>query len=572
MNSSPLKYRRYLVLGIFFFTASTLIFGAIRLQIDEPVDLAQRAESRSEKLQEISTDRGIIFDRNHKLLAVSVPHHSLQINPSQLLHTKEHWADIAKVIDWPVIKLEKFINAKNARKGEMLQRMLSDQQIEVFRKLDINGVDLMPFQKRHYPLGRPVSQLVGFTDRNDNGQEGIEKAFNQMLAGKTGKSKILHDAKGNTVKTLHVIDAVTPGEDLRLSIDSGVQYAAYRALEKAVIRENADGGSAVVMNPHNGEILAIVSYPSFNPNESSEKKAGLYRNRAVTDAFEPGSTLKPFTIAMALQSGQFLPDTEIDTSPGYFDLGEDRVSDPVNRGLLSLSSVLTQSSNVGSAKIAMALPYGDLWDILESVGLGNKSGLTLGGESSGKLSFHSTWEPIEHATHAYGYGMQVTLVQLARAYSVFANGGWLLPLTLTLDNSLFDKTRVLKDDVAMNIREMLAKVVSEGSGKRAKVEGYSVAGKTGTVRKFHNGAYSSERHLALFAGMAPAINPQLVAVVMIDRPKNKDQYGGQVAAPVFSEIIYESTRILGIPPDVPTNFQPLSPKFAGTNIFEGQKN
>jgi cell division protein FtsI (penicillin-binding protein 3) len=572
VNSNLLKGRRFLVCGLFLTAASTLIFGAIRLQIAEPVDLAQRAESRSEKLQEIKTDRGIIFDRNNELLAVSVPHYLLQINPSQLLHAKENWADIAKEIDWPVIRLEKFIIERSVRKGVTLKRELSAQQVDTFRRLNISGVDLMPFQKRHYPLGAPVSQLVGFTDRNDSGQEGMEKAFNQILEGKAGKRKVLQDAKGNIVKTLHIIGAVTSGEDLRLSIDSGVQYAAYRALEKAVIRENADGGSAVVMDPHNGEVLAIVSYPSFDPNKSNEKKPSLFRNRAVTDAFEPGSTLKPFTIAMALESGHFLPDTKIDTSPGYFYLGSDRVSDPVNRGLLSLSAVLTESSNVGSAKIAMTLPYGDLWDILKSVGLGSKSGLPLGGESSGKLSPHSTWEPIEHATHSYGYGLQVTLVQLARAYSVFANGGWLLPLTLTTDNALPERTRVLGEGIAMHIREMLERVVSEGSGKKAKVHGYSVGGKTGTVRKVYNEVYSSEQHLALFAGMAPAINPRLVAVVMIDRPRNKAQHGGEVAAPVFSEIIYEATRILGIPPDASGNPKSPSPKFADINFFVGEKN
>jgi cell division protein FtsI (penicillin-binding protein 3) len=580
VNSSHLKKRRYLVWALFFTAASTLIFGAILLQIDEPVDLAQRAESRSEKIEEIQTDRGNIFDRNNELIAVSLPHYELLINPSRLFHTKENWTDIAKVLNRPVSELERVIRENSARKGVILkarkgadlQRELSPQNVEVFRGLLIGGAHLMPFQKRHYPLGPSVSQLAGFTSRNNRGQEGIEKAFDSILAGKAGNRRVLQDAKGRIVKTLNVIDAVIPGEDLRLSIDSGVQYAAYRALEKAVIRENADAGSAVVMDPHNGEILAIVSYPSYNPNNSNEKNGSFFRNRAVTDAFEPGSTLKPFTIAMALKSGHFLTDATIDTSPGYFYVGSDRVSDPFDRGILSLSGVLTESSNVGSAKIAMTLPYNDLWDILKSVGLGNKSGLPLGGESSGKLSPHSTWEPIEHATHSYGYGMQVTLVQLARAYSVFANGGWLLPLTLTTNNALSDRKRVLEEEIALHIREMLERVVLEGGGKLAKVNGYSVGGKTGTVRKFYNGAYSNERHLALFAGMTPAINPKLVAVVMIDRPKGKAQYGGQVAAPVFSEIMYEATRILGIPPDVLEILKPTPLKFADAASLVREEN
>ncbi len=542
------KNRRKIVLSLFFLAAITLIWGAIDLQINEPVDLKKRADLRSLRLKEIATDRGIIFDRNKEPLAVSIPHYALEINPSKLVQNRENWTLIAEVIGWSPKKLEKIILAKRHRKGIPLTRELSEGQKQILSNYRIDGVYFTEYTKRHYPTAGVAAHLIGFTDRDDQGQEGIEKLFNASLQGLPGERRILQDARKQVVKNLEIIRPVEPGQDLYLTIHSGVQYAAYRALERAVIEHKASSGSVVVMDPNNGDVLALTNYPSFNPNRSSEKKAHLYRNRAVTDKFEPGSTMKPFTIAMALEAGNYTPDTMVDTSPGFMAVGRHFVKDAKNYGRLSLTGILRDSSNVGATKLALAHSPELMWNILSVTGFGEKTGLRLNGEARGDLKPYLDWKPFVHATHSFGYGMTATAVQLARAYSVFANGGWLVSLGATKVSSRLPRSRVIKESTAQAILSMLTIAVVDGTGKNADVRGFSVAGKTGTARKLFDGKYSSKAHMALFAGIIPAHAPRLVAVVVIDHPRSKKYTGGQVAAPVFSEIMYEATRLLNIRP------------------------
>lgn len=555
------RNRWKVTLALFFIMSLVLIWGAIDLQINEPVDLKKRADSRSLRIKEIPTDRGIIFDKNKDPLAVSVPHYALEVDPRKLIGNEEYQNRIATILDWDLEKLQKMISAKKHRKGIPLTRKLTTEQKKTLAELEIDGVYFTEYSKRHYPSANVTAQLIGFTDRDDRGQEGIEKLYNTTLQGVPGERRVLQDATKQVVKSLQIIKPVEPGKDLYLTIHSGVQYAAYRALEKAVIKNQASSGSVVVMNPNNGNILALTNYPSFNPNISSEKQAHLYRNRAVTDKFEPGSTLKPFTIAMALEGGVYAPDSMIDSSPGVITIGRNKVRDAKDYGVINLTGILRHSSNVGSTKLAFAHSPKAMWNILWAVGFGEKTGLKLNGEARGDLTSHVKWHPFDHATHSFGYGMTVTAVQLARAYSVIANGGWLVSLGVARGAPSFPRVRAIKESTALSVLSMLAVAVNEGTGKNARVQGFNVAGKTGTARKLLEGEYTSKAHMALFAGIIPADAPELVGIVVIDEPRGEYYTGGQVAAPVFSEIMHEATRLLNIEPGT-SGGQPVMENFA----------
>ena len=555
------RNRRKFVLALFSIMSVVLIWGAIDLQINEPVDLKKRADSRSLRVKGVPTDRGIIFDKNKDPLAVSVPHYALEVDPRKLINNEEYQNRIATILDWDPEKLHKIISTKKNRKGIPLTRKLTKEQKKTLSDIGIDGVYFSEYSKRHYPTSNVTAHLIGFTDRDDRGQEGIEKLYNATLQGVAGERRVLQDARRQVVKSLQIIKPVEPGKDLYLTIHAGVQYAAYRALEKAVIKNQASSGSVVVMNPNNGNILALTNYPSFNPNISSEKQAHLYRNRAVTDKFEPGSTLKPFTIAMALEGGRYAPESTVDTSPGAIKIGKNKVQDFRDYGVLSLTGILRHSSNVGSTKLAFDHSPKAMWNILWAIGLGEKTGLKLNGEARGDLTSHVKWRPFEHATHSFGYGMTVTTVQLARAYSVIANGGWLVSLDVVRGAPSFPRVRAIKESTAKSVLDMLVVAVNEGTGKNARVQGFNVGGKTGTARKLLDGKYTSKVHMALFAGIIPADAPQLVSVVVIDEPRGKHYTGGQVAAPVFSEIMNEATRLLNIEPGTSVG-QPVIENFA----------
>jgi cell division protein FtsI (penicillin-binding protein 3) len=438
------RNRQKVVLALFFTMSLVLIWGAIDLQINEPVDLKKRADSRSLRVKVVPTDRGIIFDKNKDPLAVSVPHYALEVDPRKLVNDEASQNRIAKILGWDPEKLFRIISVKKNRKGIPLTRKLTKEQRKTLSDLGIDGVYFTEYSKRHYPTSNVTAHLIGFTDRDDLGQEGIEKLYNTTLRGVSGERRVLQDARRQVVKSLQIMKPVEPGRDLYLTIHAGVQYAAYRALEKAVIENQASSGSVVVMNPNNGNILAITNYPSFNPNISSQKQAHLYRNRAVTDKFEPGSTLKPFTIAMALEEGEYTPDSLVDTSPGVIKIGKNKVQDAKDYGILSLTGILRHSSNVGSTKLAFDHSPEAMWNILWAVGFGEKTGLKLNGEARGDLTAHMKWHPFDHATHSFGYGMTVTAVQLARAYSAIANGGWLVSLSVAQGAPSFPRVRAIK--------------------------------------------------------------------------------------------------------------------------------
>ncbi|HCU90009.1 MAG TPA: cell division protein, partial [Gammaproteobacteria bacterium] len=462
----------------------------------------------------------------------------------------ESWLRLAALIDTTTDHLDALILPRTDREFVYLKRHASREMVVELQRAKLPGVGLLEEQRRYYPAGEVTAHTLGFTNVDDAGQEGIELAFNATLRGKKGSLKVIKDRLGRTIEHVEEIKAAQSGQDLKLSIDKRIQYIAYRELKAAVQAHDAEAGSMVIVNPNTGEVLALVNQPSFNPNNRGDLKGEHYRNRAVTDIFEPGSTIKPITIAAALEAGRYAYDTTISTGPGYFKVGRHVVSDLKNFGKLDVTGVLTKSSNVGASKIALSLEPDLLWSIFNGVGFGISSEVGLPGESIGHLSDPGNWRDIERATMAFGYGLSVNAMQLARAYSVLAADGIRRPLSITALHTSLPSQRVLSVATARAVRQMLTRVVTEGTGRAASVSGYHVAGKTGTVHKSTARGYAEDRYLSLFAGMLPATRPELVAVVVIDEPKSGEHYGGRVAAPIFARVMHEAARILGLTPEI----------------------
>ena len=399
------------------------------------------------------------------------------------------------------------------------------------------------------PAGEITSQLVGFTDIDDQGQEGLELAYESWLAGVPGERKVVKNRKGEIIKDLDIGDSEKPGKDLALSIDLRVQYLAYRELKGAMQKFRAASGSVVVLDVESGEVLAMVNQPSFNPNDRAGLDTAAVRNRAVTDLLEPGSLMKPLTMVAALESGRYFPDTPIDTSPGYIRVGGKTFVDPVNYGTLDITGILTKSSQVGTTRVAMDLTPESIRDVLDRAGLGVSPGTGFPGETPGSLPSRRTWHPVEHAAMAFGYGMSATPLQIAAAYSVLASGGLRRPMSLLRLDEAATGQRVIDEGIAVSVCDMLKTVIKKGgTGTRAAVPVYEVAGKSGTVHKVGRGGYQEGRYIALFAGIAPADNPRLVTVVVINDPKGEAYFGGLVAAPVFSKVTADALRLLGVEP------------------------
>jgi cell division protein FtsI (penicillin-binding protein 3) len=431
-----------------------------------------------------------------------------------------------------------------------LKRHADPDLVKAVKSLGIRGVSTQREYKRYYPAAEVTSHFIGFTNIDDKGQEGLELAYDDWLSGKPGKKRVLKDRLNRIVKNIESIESSQPGKELTLSIDRRVQYLAYRELAAAVKYHQAKGGSLVMLDIKTGEIMAMVGHPSYNPNNRRGLKSQFFRNRAVTDVFEPGSTMKPFTVAAGLESGIYTPHTAINTSPGYFKVGDHTIRDMRNYGNIDVSTVITKSSNVGASKIALSLEPEQYWDTLSRFGFGQPVGSGFPGESAGILSPYNTWSDVEMATLSFGYGLSVTPLQLAHAYSVLATGGVMLPVSFLKVSGSVSGKRVIPENTARQIRKMMETVVSEeGTGKRAAVRGYRVIGKTGTVYKYIRGGYSDDRYLSVFAGIAPASEPRFAMVVLIDEPGGDHHYGGVVAAPVFSRVMEGTFRILNIPPD-----------------------
>lgn len=526
--------------------------------------LQEKGESRYSRVLEINANRGMITDRNGEPLAISTPVESVWCSPQDMNATPEQMKRLANLIDLDVGEIRKRVNVAHdgtklpgtgggpKRDFVYLKRHLSPDIASKVVELNIPGVFLKREYRRYYPAGELTAHVLGFTDVDDRGQEGVELAWQDELAGRAGSRRVIRDRKGRIVEDVESIRIPKPGQNIALSIDSKIQYLAYRELKQAVEVNKAKAGGIIVLDAKTGEILALVNLPVYNPNNRKNMKGGLARNRALTDEFEPGSTLKPFTIAAALESGGVKPDTVLETAPGTFSIGKATIRDAHKEGALTVAQVIQKSSNVGSAKIALSLPPQTLWEMLNDVGFGTLSGSGFPGEVSGKLRPYRTWRPIEQATMSYGHGIAVSLLQLARAYTLFSAEGELKPVSLLRLDNMPEGKRVISRNTALAVSDMLELVAQPGgTATQARINGYRVAGKTGTAHKLEGKGYAKNRYLSTFVGYAPASNPRFVIAVMLDEPSAGQYFGGAVAAPVFSRVMGGALRMLNVPHDSP---------------------
>jgi cell division protein FtsI (penicillin-binding protein 3) len=495
--------------------------------------------------------RGQVSDRHGQLLAISTPVESLWARPAELKLSPEQRAHLAKVLDVPASELARIL-ARRTRGEFSVQRTVTPEQAVKIAAMGVPGLHLRREFRRYYPAGEVAAHVVGFTNVDDVGQEGVERAYQDWLAGREGQRQILRDRHGNTIRDLTPIKTAQMGGNLALALDLKIQYLAHRELAAAIAQHKAKGGSVVVLDAKTGEILALANQPIFNPNNRRNYKPGPMRNRAVIDTFEPGSTIKPFVAAAVLERGLFHPDSVIDT-PENFRVGTKLVRDEHPHPQLTVTEIIQKSSNVGAAKMAMTLTPQQFWEVLHRVGFGQQPGSGFPGETAGRLRDSGSWKPVEQATMAYGYGLSVSLLQLARAYMAFANDGEVMPLSfLKREPEEIVGERVFSPAVAREVRAMMETVTQEGgTGTRTRVPSYRVAGKTGTAHKLVDGRYAPDRYLSSFVGMAPASNPRLIIGVAIDEPSDGVYYGGSVAGPVFAQVMAASLRQLALPPDAP---------------------
>lgn len=541
--------------------------------------LQEKGESRYSRVLEMNANRGMITDRNGEPLAISTPVESVWCSPQDMRASPQQMKKLAKLIEVDVSEIDRRVNATpraalgtkpdttpDTTRGGVhrpphqgprrdfvyLKRHLSPDIASKVVELNIPGVFLKREYRRYYPAGELAAHVLGFTDVDDKGQEGVELAWQDELAGKPGSRRVIRDRKGRIVEDVESIRAPKPGQNIALSIDSKIQFMAYRELKEAVEVNKAKAGGIIVLDAKTGEILALVNLPVYNPNNRKDMKGGRARNRALTDEFEPGSTLKPFTIAAALETGGVTPNTVLETAPGSFSIGKATIRDAHKEGALTVSQVIQKSSNIGSAKIALSLPPQTLWEMLNDVGFGASTGSGFPGEVSGKLRPYRSWRPIEQATMSYGHGIAVSLLQLARAYTLFSAEGELKPVSLLRLDDIPEGKRVISRNTALAVSEMLELVAQPGgTATQAQINGYRVAGKTGTAHKLEGNGYAKNRYLSTFVGYAPASNPRFVIAVMLDEPSAGKYFGGAVAAPVFSRVMAGALRMQNVPHDAP---------------------
>jgi len=544
-------WRSRFMLLVLLAAFAVLLGRAVYLQGLNNDFLRERGEARYARVLEMTAHRGIITDRHGEPLAVSTAVESVWASPDDVQVAPEQERQLAKLLGLSAAELRKRLEEKS-RDFVYLRRQMPPDEAATVMRLHVPGIFLQREYRRYYPAGEVASHLVGFTSVDEAGQEGLELAQQKWLAGKPGSRRVIKDRLGHIVEDVEGIRAPQEGRDLRLSIDSKIQYLAYRELKNAVLSNKARAGGIVVLDAKNGEVLALANYPSYNPNNRETRDPGRYRNRAVTDLFEPGSTLKPFTAAAALASGQYTPDTVIQTAPGRLEIGRQVIHDAHPNGALTVAQVIQKSSNVGAAKMALAMPKEKLWATLSGAGFGTLPQSGMPGEVAGRLRSHSTWLPIEQATLSYGHGISVSLLQLARAYTIFTSDGELMPVTVLPSTTPPTPQRVVKPAAALAVRRMLETVTQPGgTAPKAQVTGYRVGGKTGTAHKLENGGYAPDKYVSSFVGFAPVSDPRLIVAVMIDDPRAGAYYGGVVAAPVFSSVMAGSLRLLAVPPDAP---------------------
>ena len=524
------------------------------VQVIDNAFFQRQGEVRFARTLDLPANRGKLLDRNGLILASSVPAASIWAIPEDVDQDDPQVATqlkaLAKLLDmpWPALKAKL---ADEDKTFVWIQRQLDWDVGQKIAALNIQGIYQRKEYKRQYPEGESAAHVVGFTNVEDKGQEGMELAFNSLLAGKAGSRRVIKDRLGRVVEGVGETVPPMDGRDMQLSIDSKVQFFAYQKLRDQVIFHKAKAGSVVVLDAVTGEVLALANYPSYVPDKRKNLTGEQLRNRAMTDTFEPGSTMKPFTIGLALNSGRVRPGTVVDTTPGRITITGSTISDTHNYGILIVEGVIQKSSNVGTTKLAMQMPAREMWETFSAAGFGQKPQITFPGAVSGKLRPYKTWRPIEQATMSYGYGLSASLFQMARSYTVFAHDGQIIPATMLKHDQPGVGVPVFSPRTATEVRKMLHMAAGPGgTGQRAQTQGYSVGGKSGTARKQVGKNYASGKYRAWFTGMAPIDKPRIIVAVMIDEPNNGTYYGGTVAAPVFSEVVQQTLRMMGVQPDM----------------------
>lgn len=542
------KWRICLVLALIGLVILGLIWRLVDLSIFNRTFLLKQSQARILRKVEIPAYRGIITDRFLQPVAISIPVDSVWVNPQVFDPTSSELQDLARLLETTPSKIQKQIKIKSDREFVYLRRRIPENTSHEIKALKIPGVFFQHEYKRFYPQAEHFAQVVGLANIDNRGQEGLELAYDHWLKGIPGLKEVLKDRLGNVVAEVRSLKKAEQGHDLVLSLDHRLQYLAHSVLKEAIQEHQASSGSVIILNPKTGEVMAVANLPTFDPNNLPTKRDESFRNRAFTDAFEPGSVIKPFNIAYALNEGKYTPETKIDTNPGWMEIGGYKIEDESNYGVINLSQVLQKSSNIGAAKIMLSLEPQKYWNLLSHFGFGQRSASGFPGESSGLLVSHSVWYPSVIATLAYGYGLSATAMQLAQAYAILATKGIHKPATFLKVESEPKGERIIDAKIAQNVLEMLERVVKDGGGGRAKVSGYRVGGKTGTAYIAQNKGYDRHKYTSSFVGIAPISDPQLVVAVMIHEPKGL-HFGGQVAAPIFSKIMRGALHILDIPPD-----------------------
>ncbi|WP_017937214.1 peptidoglycan D,D-transpeptidase FtsI family protein [Zestomonas thermotolerans] len=547
----PWRFR--LVLALLALMVGAIAWRILDLQVIDRAFLKEQGDARSVRHVPIPAHRGLITDRNGEPLAVSTPVTTLWANGKELQGARERWAELAGALGQDAKSFAQRLEQNANREFMYLVRGLTPERGQAILDLKIPGVYGIEEFRRFYPAGEVTAQLVGFTDVDDRGREGIELAFDNWLAGVPGKRRVLKDRRGRLIKDVQVVENAKPGKTLALSVDLRLQYLANRELRNALVENGAKAGSLVILDVKTGEVLAMANQPSYNPNNRRSMQPAMMRNRAMIDVFEPGSTVKPLSMVAALQSGRWKPSDKVEVYPGRLQIGRYTIKDVSTGGgpVLDLTGILINSSNVGMSKIAFDIGGEAIYNVLQQLGLGQDTGLGFPGERVGNLPNHRKWPKAETATLSYGYGVSVTALQLVHAYSVLANNGRMVPLSLVRVDREPVATQVVPEDVAKTLQGMLQQVIEAPRGAyRAKVPGYHVAGKSGTARKASVGTkgYTANAYRSLFAGFGPMSNPRFAVVVVIDEPSN-GYFGGLVSAPVFSKVMSGTLRLMNIPPD-----------------------
>lgn len=549
-NSHVAVWRLNLLRVMFVSLLLGLVWRLADIQVMNPDFLRYQGDARHVRQVPVAAHRGMILDRHGEPLAISTPVHSIWLNPQEIQATDKELVQLAKVLKLQSKSIKKKIEQNSEREFVYLKRRATPEVVAKVVALDIDGVALQREYKRYYPTGEVASHLVGFTNIDDIGQEGLELMHDTVLTGLSGLKRMVRDSRGNYVEGGELLKASKAGQNIQLSIDLRLQHLSYQALKTAVIKNKAKSGAAVVVDINTGEVLAMVNQPAFNPNNRRGLKPSDFRNRAVTDLFEPGSTVKPFTVTSGIKSGKYDLDSIINTHPGIFKVSGHPIRDFRDYGEINLATLIQKSSNIGASKIALDMEPEQLWQDFASFGLGEATGAYFPGEVIGNMPDPQSWRKLDRATMAYGYGLSTSALQLARAYMVLGSGGILKPVTFIKTETSTQGRKQFSSDTMQQVLAMMEKVVEPGgTGTRAAVSNYRVAGKSGTAKKATAGGYADKRYQSVFAGIIPASAPRLAMVVMVDEPSAGEYYGGAVAAPVFSQVMTAAMRLLNVTPD-----------------------